>query len=161
VLECLIPLYDCTVLFYNPNIEPYDEYDKRRGELEKLLVRNTLLINVRILDCKYDNDIFVQTVGQLRGEPEGGARCTLCYEMRLKETAKRAGYGDYDLFTTTLSVSPYKDAKLLNDIGERIAVEHDIKYLRADFKKHDGYIRSVELSKIYGLYRQNYCGCMI
>ena len=159
-LECLIPLYDCTVLFYNPNIEPYYEYEKRRGELDKLLARNSLLKNVEILDCKYDNDTFVQAVGQLRSEPEGGIRCTICYELRLRETAKRAKDGNFDIFTTTLSVSPYKNAKILNDIGAGLAVEYGIGYLRSDFKKHDGYRRSVELSKKYGLYRQNYCGCM-
>ena len=160
VLECLMPLYDCTILFYNPNIEPYDEYVRRRGELDKLLARNSLLKNIEILDCKYDNDTFVQAVGQLRGEPEGGARCTICYELRLRETAKRAKDANFEIFTTTLSVSPYKDAKLLNDIGDKLAVEYNIEYLRSDFKKHDGYRRSVELSKEYGLYRQNYCGCM-
>jgi len=155
-----MPLYDCTILFYNPNIEPYDEYVRRRGELDKLLARNSLLKNIEILDCKYDNDTFVQAVGQLRGEPEGGARCTICYELRLRETAKRAKDANFEIFTTTLSVSPYKDAKLLNDIGDKLAVEYNIEYLRSDFKKHDGYRRSVELSKEYGLYRQNYCGCM-
>jgi len=160
VLESLIPLYDCTVLFYNPNIEPFDEYDKRRGELDKLVARNSLLKYTGILDCNYDNDTFVQAVGQLRGEPEGGARCTICYELRLRETAKRAKDGNFEIFATTLSVSPYKDANLLNDIGDRLAVEYNIEYLRSDFKKNDGYRRSVELSKKYGLYRQNYCGCM-
>ena len=161
VLESLIPLYDCTVLFYNPNIEPCDEYDKRRGELDKLLARNSLLENIGVLDCDYDNDTFVQAVCQLRGEPEGGARCTICYELRLRETAKRAKDGNFEIFTSTLSVSPYKDANLLNDIGDKLAVEYNIEYLSSDFKKNDGYRRSVELSKKYGLYRQNYCGCMI
>jgi len=160
VLESLIPLYDCTVLFYNPNIEPGDEYEKRRGELDKLLARNSLLENVKILDCKYDNDTFVQTVGQLRSEPEGGIRCTICYEQRLRETAKRAKDGNFDIFTTTLSVSPHKNAKVLNEIGDKLAMEYGVGYLRSDFKKHDGYRQSVELSKKYGLYRQNYCGCM-
>jgi len=160
VLESLIPLYDCTVLFYNPNIEPFDEYEKRSGELDKLFARNSLLKNLVRLDCNYDNDTFVQAVGQLRGEPEGGARCTICYELRLRETAKRAKDGEFEIFTTTLSVSPFKDAKILNDIGDKLAVEYNIEYLRSDFKKNDGYKRSVELSKKYGLYRQNYCGCM-
>jgi len=160
VLESLIPLYDCTVLFYNPNIEPFEEYEKRRGELDKLFARNSLLNNVGKLNCNYDNDTFVQTVCQLRGEPEGGARCTICYEMRLRETAKRAKDGNFEIFTTTLSVSPYKDAELLNAIGDKLTAEYNIEYLRSDFKKNDGYRRSVELSKKYGLYRQNYCGCM-
>ena len=159
VLGCLTPLYDCTVLFYNPNIEPREEYEKRKGEIEKLLVRNSLCNDVEILDCSYDNDTFAQLVSKLRSEPEGGARCSVCYKLRLRETAKRAAE-KFELFTTTLSVSPYKNAKLLNEIGDRLAKEYGTGYLCSDFKKEDGYKHSVELSKEYDLYRQNFCGCM-
>jgi len=159
VLECLIPQYDVSVLFYNPNIEPHDEYDKRKKELSQLLVKASLTSKVKLLECEYDNAAFKNAALSLRNEPEGGIRCRMCFELRLAETARRAKAGEFDAFTTTLSVSPHKNAELLNEIGSKIANDYAIEYLKADFKKKNGYKRSVELSGKYGLYRQNYCGC--
>ena len=116
--------------------------------------------SVVLLECGYDNAVFSNAVLSLREEPEGGARCRVCFELRLGETAARAKAGGYDCFATTLSVSPHKDAALLNEIGRSLAVEYGVDYLHSDFKKRDGYKRSVELSKQFGLYRQPYCGCL-
>ena len=159
VLECLVPEYNVTLFFYNPNIEPHEEYEKRKKELVKLLEKASLSSELKLLDKEYDNAAFVDAALSLRDEPEGGERCRVCFELRLKETAARAVAGEFDVFGTTLSVSPHKDANLLNEIGTRIASEYDVKYLSSDFKKNNGYKRSVELSKKYGLYRQEYCGC--
>ena len=159
VLECILPHYNVSVLFYNPNIEPHAEYIKRKEELAKLLQKATLTSIVRSLECEYDNAAFENAALSLRNEPEGGERCRLCFELRLSETARRAKAGKFDIFTTTLSVSPHKNAKLLNEIGKKAASDYCVEYLQADFKKKDGYKRSVELSKQYILYRQEYCGC--
>jgi len=160
VLEVLTPVYECTVFFYNPNIEPEDEFKKRKSELDKLIIRNSLLTGIDVLDCGYCNDVFAKAVSVLREEPEGRDRCRVCFELRLKETAVRAAEGSYDMFATTLSVSPHKDALLLNEIGSRLAVEHGVGYLVSDFKKREGYKQSIELSALYNLYRQSYCGCL-
>jgi len=154
-----VPEYNVTLFFYNPNIEPHEEYEKRKKELVKLLEKASLSSELKLLDKEYDNAAFVDAALSLRDEPEGGERCRVCFELRLKETAARAVAGEFDVFGTTLSVSPHKDANLLNEIGTRIASEYDVKYLSSDFKKNNGYKRSVELSKKYGLYRQEYCGC--
>ena len=148
-----------SLLFYNPNIEPYSEYDKRKSELSKLLALASYSQDVKILDCDYDNEAFDSAALLLRDQQEGGMRCNVCFELRLNETARRAKEDNYDIFTTTLSVSPRKNAELLNKIGVQAAEKHDVKYLQADFKKRDGYKRSVELSKQFELYRQNHCGC--
>jgi len=148
-------------LFYNPNIEPAVEYDKRKKELSKLLQKASLAAEVKLLECEYDNAAFINAVLSLRNEPEGGARCRVCFELRLAETAARAKEGEFDVFATTLSVSPHKDAELINEIGDRLAGEFGVKYLCSDFKKKDGFKRSVELSKKYDLYRQDYCGCLM
>ncbi|MDR2589912.1 MAG: epoxyqueuosine reductase QueH [Oscillospiraceae bacterium] len=160
VLELLYPLYNITLFFYNPNIEPQSEYVRRKGEIDKLLVRNNLQDEIGVLDCGYDNEMFAKAVSNLRDEPEGGARCNICYELRLAKTAKQAVYGEYDIFATTLSISPYKDTLLLNQIGSKLSSDHNILYYVADFKENNGYIQSIELSKKYDLYRQNYCGCL-
>ena len=160
VLEYLLPEYTVSVLFYNPNIEPQDEYVKRKQEMSELLFKASLTSTVGLIECEYDNAAFINAALSLRNEPEGGARCRLCFELRLSETARMAKAGEYDIFATTLSVSPHKDAVLLNEIGSAIANEYGLEYLQADFKKKNGYIRSVELSKQYDLYRQDYCGCM-
>ena len=159
VLECLLPHYNVSVLFYNPNIEPQEEYFKRKSELTKLLDKASLTSTTRMLECDYDNAAFSSAALSLRNEPEGGERCRLCFELRLSETASKAKAGKFDFFTTTLSVSPHKNAKLLNEIGKKAAIEYGVEYLQADFKKKDGYKRTVELSKKYSLYRQEYCGC--
>jgi len=149
-----------SVLFYNPNIEPFTEYAKRKEELIKLLLKSSLTSTVKILESEYDNAVFINAALSLRNEPEGGERCRLCFELRLSETARIAKAGEFDIFTTTLSVSPHKNAKLLNEIGSNVANEYGIEYLNVDFKKKEGYKRSVELSKQYDLYRQKYCGCL-
>jgi len=152
-------MYNVSLLFYNPNIEPQDEYKKRKKEIPVLLDKADILTQVDLLECEYDNAAFTTAALSLREEPEGGARCRVCFDLRLSETARRAKAGEYDIFATTLSVSPHKDAKLINEIGKRLADEYGIEYLSSDFKKNNGYKRSVELSKDYGLYRQEYCGC--
>ncbi|MCL2663955.1 MAG: epoxyqueuosine reductase QueH [Oscillospiraceae bacterium] len=159
VLERLTPQYNVSVVFYNPNIEPFEEHDKRKKELAKLLLNMPLLSNVKLIECEYDNAAFNHVALSLREEPEGGKRCRVCFKLRLSETARLAKTGEYDLFATTLSVSPHKDAKVLNEIGNNRAEEYGIEFLSSDFKKKDGYKRSIELSNEYGLYRQNYCGC--
>ena len=169
VLETLLPDYRITLLFYNPNIEPAVEYKKRQGELIRLVemmntdndARNSLHYQKQpdIIDTEYDNDIFKTAVQFLRDEPEGGERCSVCFELRLKKTAREASAGKYDIFATTLSVSPHKETKVLNDIGTRLSKEFLVEYLPADFKTNDGFKRSVELSKRFNLYRQRFCGC--
>jgi len=160
VLEYLSFQYECTILFYNPNIEPEEEYYKRKKEFDKIKSRDSLHYAFAIVECGYDNKVFSNSVDSLRNEQEGGARCRVCYELRLRETARRAAAEGFDIFATTLSVSPHKDAALLNEIGNRLSEELNVGYLQSDFKKQNGYKRSVELSKSYGLYRQSYCGCV-
>ena len=170
VLETLLPEYRISLLFYNPNIEPVEEYNKRKAEVFELVkkmtafqqVENSLhdTFSVDIITIGYDNDLFQSAVLSLRNEPEGGERCRVCFELRLKKTAQEALAGEYDIFATTLSVSPHKDANILNEIGKRLSDEYSVPYLPADFKTNDGFRRSVELSKRYNLYRQRYCGCV-
>lgn len=162
VIDYLISSYDITLFFYNPNIDPYAEYQKRKAELEKLSVMYSLHYGVQlaILDSIYDNDNFIDTVNPFCDEPEGGKRCKACFDVRLGETARQAKANGFDIFATTLSVSPHKNAAILNDCGIRQSNEHNIKYLVADFKKKNGYKQSIELTKKYGLYRQSYCGCI-
>ena len=159
VLERLAPLYRVTVLFYNPNILPREEYDRRAAELYKLPTLAVRPGSDDLIIGNYDADIFEAAAAPFADEPEGGRRCRACFELRLAETAKRAREGGFDFFATTLSVSPHKNAAIINEIGSVLAGESGVPLLRADFKKQDGYKRSVELSKQYGLYRQTYCGC--
>jgi hypothetical protein len=159
VIERLILQYNVSVIFYNPNIEPQEEHDIRKKELARLLLNMPALSDVKLIECEYDNAAFKHVALSLREEPEGFARCYACFKLRLAETARQAKTGAYDIFATTLSVSPHKDAKILNEIGTDQAKEYGIEFLSSDFKKQDGYKRSIELSKEYGLYRQNYCGC--
>ena len=159
VIEHLSPFFEITILYYNPNIFPGAEYNKRKVELNTLLSLAVYPNSVDILDCAYDSEAFEAVAMQFRDEPEGGQRCRECFMLRLGETAKRAREGGYDCFATTLSVSPHKDAALLNVIGDTLAREYGVEYYQSNFKKRDGYKRSIELSKKYGLYRQTYCGC--
>ena len=159
VLECLSADYRVTLLFYNPNIKPQEEYEKRAAELQKLLSLAEYRSEVDLIVCEYDASVFDAAASPYMDEPEGGQRCKVCFELRLAKTAMTAKDRGYDCFTTTLSVSPHKDAMLLNEIGERLAGKYGVRYLPSDFKKNNGFKRSVELSKRYGLYRQNYCGC--
>ncbi|MCL2045294.1 MAG: epoxyqueuosine reductase QueH [Oscillospiraceae bacterium] len=164
VAEYLSPYFSITTFFYNPNIFPESEYIKRAFEvgrfLEEFKAENPIFESIG----SYDEKAFNKATEDLRGEPEGGKRCEFCYEMRLGETAKIAAEDGFDYFATTLTVSPHKNAKQINKIGNKVAQEIAEQgsgpiYLSSDFKKKDGYKRSVELSEQYGLYRQGYCGC--
>lgn len=160
VLETLAGMYDITIFYYNPNITESGEYYKRIEELESFVKAAPFARGVTVLRGKYEPERFFAMSKGLEHEPERGKRCYLCYELRLRETAAYALREGYDLFTTTLSISPYKNAAWLNEIGERVSSELGISYLYSDFKKKNGYARSIELSKEYGLYRQDYCGCI-
>ncbi len=162
VIERLAEFYDITVLYYNPNIFPETEYLKRKGEqirFLKILNEKYPQFAVEMLDCDYESEKFYEAVRGLEREPEGGARCPVCFRLRLEKTAEVAKKSSFDLFGTTLTISPHKNAEQINSIGEALQNKHDIKFLRANFKKGDGYKRSIELSKELGIYRQNYCGC--
>ena len=159
VLELLAPLFRIAALFYNPNISPREEYDKRAGEFKKLLAQGGYPNSVEMVLCDYSCDEFEAVAMPYRDEPEGGLRCRACFGLRLREAARRAKEGGFEYFATTLSVGPRKSAAALNEIGGGLAAEFGVRYLAADFKKRDGYRRSVELSRQFGLYRQSYCGC--
>lgn len=157
VITYLYDYFDITILYYNPNIYPYEEYKKRKDEQIRLISN---FKGVKIIDCDYDNDIYNEVIKGLENEPERGSRCTKCFYLRLDKTGEIAKKNNFEYFGTTLTVSPYKNAKLLNEIGEDISKKYDIKWLYSDFKKNDGYKKSIELSKKYDLYRQDYCGCI-
>jgi len=159
VLEYLSEFFEITIYYYNPNISPYEEFEKRVEEQKRLINELPVKHKIQFIEGNYDNCLYEEMIRGLEREKEGGPRCFLCYRMRLKNTAKLAKEKGFDYFTTTLSISPYKNSKVLNEIGEELGNKYDIKYLYADFKKKNGYKRSIELSKIYGLYRQDYCGC--
>lgn len=157
--ECINRLkdyFDITVIYYNPNIEPKSEYEKRKSEQIRFLNE----VNIPLMDADYENELYRDKTKSLQNEPEGGARCSVCFLLRLEYTAKKAIENNYDYFTTTLTVSPHKNSQVINKIGERVGKEIGIKYLYADFKKKDGYKKSIEYAKEYNLYRQNYCGCL-
>ncbi len=158
VLEYLNKFFDITIFFYNPNISPREEFDFRLSELKRLV--NEMNLNIEIIAGEYDSELFYNNSKGHESEPEGGERCFKCYEMRLKKTALLAKSMRFDYFTTTLSISPYKNAEKLNETGGRLGEEYGVKYLYSDFKKKNGYKRSIELSKIHNLYRQDYCGCV-
>lgn len=159
VLEYLSEFFEITVFYYNPNIFPDSEYEKRVKEQEMLIQTMDLKSEVHFQAGNYDKERFYQMAKGLEEVREGGSRCFSCYELRLRETAEEAKKGGYDYFTTTLSISPLKNSQKLNEIGQSVAEEYGLQYLVSDFKKKNGYKRSVELSEIYGLYRQDYCGC--
>lgn len=146
------------IMYYNPNIEPEEEYLKRKEEQKKLI--KLLNKGIKVLDCDYDNNKYHEVVKGYEKEPERGSRCYICYKQRMEYTAKTAKEKGYDMFATTLTVSPYKVTKWINEIGFDLEKEYNIKYLPTDFKKQDGYKKSIELSKKYNLYRQDYCGCI-
>ena len=159
VLECLAAHFRVTVDYYNPNIFPKEEFEKRLKEQQRLLSEMPLPTPVELIADPYDETEFLDAVKGFEDEPEGGARCAVCYRLRLAHTAKRAAAEGFDFFTTTLTVSPYKHADVLNAIGKELAAEVCVPYLFSDFKKKDGYKRSCTLAAEYGLYRQDYCGC--
>lgn len=161
--ECiarLTPYFDITIFYYNPNIEPEEEYLKRKSEQIRVLKEIDHQNKLNFLDCDYSNEDFRKVAIGLELEPEGGSRCHLCYRLRLRKTAIMARENGYDYFGTTLTVSPYKDSQVINSIGSKLSEEENIKFLYSDFKKEDGYKKSIEYSKKYKLYRQNYCGCL-
>lgn len=160
VLEYLSRYFEITVLYYNPNIYPPEEFGRRLKEQQKLLADMEFVHPVRLVEGCFEPEVFYQAAKGLEQEPEGGKRCEACYELRLREAAREAAAGGFDWFATTLSISPLKSAQKLMEIGERLGREYGVPYLPSDFKKKNGYKRSVELSAQYGLYRQNYCGCV-
>lgn len=160
VITFLTKYFDITILYYNPNISPIEEYDKRKEEQIKLIKEIETKGKIDIIDCDYDNDIYESRIKGYEQCPERGARCTICFNLRLEKTAKIAKINNYDYFCSTLTVSPYKNSHLINQIGEDLSKKYDIKWLYSDFKKADGYKKSIELSKKYNLYRQDYCGCI-
>ena len=159
VLEYLSDFFEITVFYYNPNIFPENEYTKRILEQQTLIHEMTCKHPVSFLAGNYDRNRFFDIAKGLEHLKEGGERCFRCYELRLEEAAKLAKEGDFDYYTTTLSISPLKNAEKLNEIGVCIGDKYGVKYLQSDFKKKNGYKRSIELSREYGLYRQDYCGC--
>ena len=159
VISYLTKYFDITVLYYNPNIYPQEEYLKRKEEQIRLINELDTDGLVDIMDCDYDNDIYEEKIHGLENEPERGSRCKVCYKMRMEKTALLASSNNYDYFSTTLSVSPYKNADWINEIGEEMESAYKVKWLYSDFKKKDGYKQSILLSQKYNLYRQDYCGC--
>lgn len=155
VLKKVCEFFDVTILYYNPNIYPLAEYEKRKKEQIKLCKK----LNIKFLDCDYNENDFLFEVKGLENEIEGGARCNKCFYLRLNKTALLAKQNNFDYFGTTLTVSPHKNEQVINQIGKILQDKYQINYLFADFKKHDGYLNSIKLSKEYNLYRQNYCGC--
>lgn len=160
VLEYLANYFEITIYYYNPNIYPEEEYGRRVLEQQRFIIEKPLSSKVHFIAGEYHPEDYYRKVKGLEEEEEGGKRCFVCYEFRLREAAKLASEMGFEYFTTTLSISPYKNAEKLNDIGEKIAKEYGISYLPSDFKKKNGYKRSVELSNEYNLYRQDYCGCI-
>ncbi len=159
VLEYLSSFFEITVFYYNPNIYPENEYGKRIKEQQTLIGEMPFRYPVSFQAGSYDQEKFYEMAKGMEQMSEGKERCFRCYEMRLRQTAKEALKGNYDYFTTTLTISPMKNAEKLNSLGLEIASQYGLNYLVSDFKKKNGYKRSIELSKDYGLYRQEYCGC--
>ena len=160
VLEYLSEFFYITDFYYNPNISPADEYRKRVNEMQRLIREMPMKHPVDFVEGIYDPDRFYEMAKGKEDIPEGGERCFECFEMRLREAAREAVRLHMDYFTTSLSISPLKDAQKLNEIGIRLGKEYGIPYLASDFKKKNGFRRSTELSREYNLYRQNYCGCV-
>lgn len=160
VIEYLSKYFNITIYYYNPNISPIQEYNFRLEELSRLLKEMKEAENIEILPCEYEAEFFYQMAKGMEQEKEGGERCFKCYKLRLEKTAEAAKEKKFDYFTTTLSISPYKNAQKLNEIGKELSEKYNIPYLYSDFKKKNGYKRSIELSKEYDLYRQDYCGCI-
>ena len=162
VMEYLCRYFQITVFYYNPNISSSQEYRKRAEEQKRLIAaynEEGKGFRIEIMEGDYAPELFFGIAKGLEDCPEGGERCFRCYELRLRETARRAAQGGFDYFATTLTISPLKNARKINEIGQNLSVEYGVPWLPSDFKKKDGFKRSIELSAEYGLYRQNYCGC--
>jgi len=160
VLETLSNYFKITIFYYNPNIYPIEEYLKRKEEEKRFIKEFDSKYKIEMLDCDYEGNLFFDMAKGLENKKEGEERCYLCYNLRMKKTAIEAKNNNFDYFTTTLSISPYKNSTWINEIGRNLEKEYNIKYLPADFKKKNGYKRSIELSSTYNLYRQDYCGCI-
>ena len=160
VITFLSNYFDITILYYNPNIYPKEEYNKRKDEQIRLINSLNTKNNLEYLDCDYENDTYNNAIAGYENCHEGGYRCNICFNLRLEKTAKLAKENKFDYFCTTLTVSPHKNSKLINQIGENLSKKYNIKWLYSDFKKNEGYKQSIELSKKYELYRQDYCGCI-
>lgn len=158
VISVLKDYFDVTILYYNPNISPIQEYEKRKQEQINFIKQ--LDCGIKIMDCDYDNDVYEECIKGLENEKEGGARCLKCFRLRLEKTAKLASTNNFDYFCTTLTVSPYKNSQVINSIGKELMDIYNVKWLYSDFKKEEGYKHSIALSKQYNLYRQDYCGCI-
>lgn len=158
VISVLKDYFNITILYYNPNISPIEEYEKRKKEQINFI--NQLDCDIKILDCDYDNDVYEECIKGLEREKEGGARCLKCFRLRLEKTARLAKINNFDYFCTTLTVSPYKNSQVINNIGKELMDMYNVKWLYSDFKKEEGYKHSIILSKQYNLYRQDYCGCI-
>ena len=158
VLEYLTKYFDITIFYYNPNISPEQEYRHRVEEQKRLI--SEMCPDVKFIEGTYEPQKFYEMSKGLENEPERGARCLKCYRMRLEKAAETAKNGNFDFFTTTLSISPQKDSAVLNETGKQLSIEYNIPYLYSDFKKRGGYKRSIELSAQFNLYRQNFCGCV-
>lgn len=159
-IEYLSDYFKITVLYYNPNISPREEYEKRKAEQIRLINSLPVKNKVDFLDCDYDSSEFFDIAKGYESCKEGGERCFRCYELRLREAAKKAKEKGFDYFCTTLSISPLKNAQKINEIGLKLQGEYGVSWLPSDFKKREGYKRSIELSREYNLYRQNFCGCV-
>lgn len=160
VLNTLANFFHITVFYYNPNIEPKEEYEKRKEEQKKLLKLFPTKYPISFIDCDYDPVQFHQKIKGLENEPERGKRCFECYTLRLRKTAQKAKELNMDYFGTSLTVSPYKNAKWVNEIGMNLSKEYHVSFLPSDFKKEQGYYKSIQFSNRYHLYRQDYCGCI-
>lgn len=160
VLSYLASYFHITLYYYNPNISPKEEYQKRVQEQMRLIRELPVRYPIHFEEGVYDPERFFEMAKGMEDIPEGGERCFHCYELRQREAAIAAAQGGYDYFTTTLSVSPHKNAQKLNEIGLRLQEEYGVRYLLSDFKKKGGYLESIRLSKEYDLYRQNFCGCV-
>ncbi|MDF2589911.1 MAG: hypothetical protein K0S41_3752 [Anaerocolumna sp.] len=160
VLEYLSQYFNITIYYYNPNISYEEEYERRTLEQQKLIQEMPVKNPIQFMQGEYETERFYDLAKGLEKEQEGGERCFRCYELRLEKTAKLAKEMGFDFFTTTLSISPLKNASKLNEIGEQLSSKYEVSYLFSDFKKKNGYKRSIELSKEYDLYRQDYCGCI-
>lgn len=159
-IEYLSRYFNITVFYYNPNIYPEDEYQHRKAEQKRLISEMKTKYPVKMLDCDFESDAFYNAVKGLEKCREGGERCFACYRLRLQKTAQAAKNGNFNFFTTTLTISPLKNAQKINEIGEELGKKYGVPFLPSDFKKKNGYKRSIELSREYSLYRQNYCGCI-
>ena len=159
VIEYLSNYFDITILYYNPNIDTEEEFNKRLNELERFVQEFKVKNSVKVISLGYNQEEYLNVIKGLEQEKEGGKRCLKCYKLRLEKSCIYATENNFDYFTTTLTISPLKNSKILNEIGHELELEYNMPYLYSDFKKKEGYKRSIVLSHEYNLYRQDYCGC--